>query len=182
MKIYYALLIIPLLSGCLMVSHEEDLPPLRWQSSGTFSTDVELTASHRWSIVINAYDKAFAERSQLADLEVKFTVINRSKEPAPLFWRADNEEEKQAGEISMEYEEYEMRKILLKPGKKLVWYVGKMEELVSKRCLSVVNVLDTAKRWKLFFQLEFKDPERLKELVNVSELEIPLSARFSDGV
>lgn len=183
MKVYYSLLIIMfVLIGCLRVTYREKCPPLRWHGEGKYHTNIELNQRHIWSIGIRASEKDLSLLSKLSDFDVTSTVVNKGGTKLTFFWKADCEEEKQAGNLSAKYEGWEERKIALKPNEKLVWYVGKMGGLVNEAFLHVQNYENGEKKWKIFLQLEFKNPERLKKIKNVKDLGIPVSARSADNI
>jgi len=173
-----------MLSGCLTSKYYKECEPLSWQGESSFSSDIELPGGHPYlSVGIRPSIENIPGLMKLADFDVKFTVINKGINILKISWMADREEEKKAGNVAVVFENAEeKRTILLKPGEELLWYVGKMKDLVNNEFISLQDYVDYTKKWRISLRLDFDSSARLKDIVNISKLKIPISAYCSDNI
>ena len=169
--------------GCLNVKHRYDCPPLKWEKDSYFFSNIELSGGHPYlSVGIRPSEKQHAELTTLGDFEVKCAIFNIGNNSLEIGWFADTVEEKKSGIISVAYENgEEKRKIILKKNEELIWYVGTFNKMVNSEYVKIQGIAKSSK-WNIALKLEFQNPDKLKEKVDLSKFTIPISAYSSDGV
>lgn len=169
MRYCSTLMLMLVFFGCLL---EVEFDPLILQGQNTFNR--EITIDRGWSIGVRLTEKDFIKLKELLDFDVECKVINKGTNSIRLKWRADDEEEKKLGKIVVDFGNYQIREIVLNPGRELLWYVGSLRGLVYGIDLSVAYPEASPEKASIFLQLEFKEIEKVKELIDISELEIPI--------
>lgn len=183
MRFILVFLLILTLSGCLTSSYEEECPPLRWHEGGFLYSNMELSGGHPYlSVGIRTNEKEYTDLLSLVGLNVTCTLVNKGDNDLKIGWIATTEEEKEAGKIVITFDNGEEdRKIVLKKNEKVIWYAGKFDELVNAKFITIQD-FGKNKKWNVALFLEFKNTDKLKELVDVSKFEIPVSAYSSDNI
>jgi len=183
MRLFYIFLLFSILSSCdayFHYAHHLDFPPLKWQGENKFSNEMVIKrVNSGWDFKIDpATHEDYQNLLKLTDCNTKGTLINTGNDIIWFSWYADCEDEKQVGEIAVIWENgAEKRTLLLKPGERVLWHVDKFEKLLGGDFFRIGSGdLGGAKKLKFVLQIEFDDPEKLKSLVDVSKLEIRLSA------
>lgn len=173
------------LCGCLSTSHEVKCPPLTWQGNGVFGCRTFLPSGYNyWSVGIRKDASTSVNFTEINELQAQFIVKNKGQAPLKISWLAKHEDEKQKGKVVVVLNQSEKRQVVLKKDEELVWFVGKMVDLINTKFLTIQGYGERSSGWDLDFKLQFKDTKQLESAItfSVGDLRIPLSAYTADSI